>query len=330
MSKIKSNTAAKSTEAVEVAPKAKVVQNPANATARTTYEPVVHSTGTIGGKPARLAWYGTKYGCIEIEQADGSFVVHHDTAFGGMRSVAALEGLFDSVAPAVVADPAVIEIVEAPVPVVEFVAPAPSADVVEAVAVIPAAPKKGGKAKVKLVTKQDVEQVIAEVQAAGADLPTVTIDSVTETAPVVAAEPVYTTLDEVRAAHEAETRGACRASVLRALRVRAGEIALGVPAGGKGEKVKAERAPLQLAAGEHSLDFRVKAAMAHTDAVMNPDGSIFVSQAVLVACKFSPSAVTLAGRWDSRSGAHIASVALGYTPKFSVKAGGVTFTPIAK
>ena len=229
MSKTKStkSAAAKSTEAVKAAPKAKVVQNPANATARTTYEAVVFQEGTVGGKPARLAWYGTKYGCVEVQQPDGSWAVHHDCAFGGMRAVSALEGLLDEVAkPVVVADPAVVEIVEAPIPVVEFVAPAPSADVIEVEAVIPAAPKKGGKAKASASPGSPVVEVAP---------------AVVEKGPTVAAEPAYTTLDEVRAAHEAETRGACRASVLRALRVRAGEIALGVPAGGKVGKVKAER-----------------------------------------------------------------------------------------
>mgnify|MGYP001593689995 CR=1 FL=1 len=214
MSKIKSNTAAaKSTEAVEVAPKAKVVQNPANATARTTYEPVVYSTGTIGGKPARLAWYGTKYGCIEIEQADGTFTVHHDTAFGGMRSVAALEGLFDSVAPDVLVlggDMREIQLTAGNVAVVEP----------EIVEVVDAEPV--------VVELDPVDFAKAEANIAAA-FP----------APVIAAEPVYTTLDEVRAAHEAETRGACRASVLRALRVRAGEISLGVTAGGA-KRVKPE------------------------------------------------------------------------------------------
>ena len=204
--------AAKSTNhSLGVAPAVKVVQNPANATARTTYEPVVHSTGTIGGKPARLAWYGTKYGCIEIEQADGSFVVHHDTAFGGMRSVNALEGLFDSVVVAPAVDVLVlggdmreIQLTAGNVAVVE-------PEIVEVVAAEPV--------EVEL-DPVDFAQAEANIAAA---FP----------APVVATEPVYTTLDEVRAAHEAETRDACRASVLRALRVRAGEIALGVTAGGK-------------------------------------------------------------------------------------------------
>ena len=209
--------AAKSTNhSLGVAPAAKVVQNPANATARTTYEPVVHSTGTIDGKPARLAWYGTKYGCIEIEQADGSFVVHHDTAFGGMRSVAALEGLFDSVAPDVLVlggDMHEIQLTAGNVAVVEP----------EIVEVVDAEPV--------VIELDPVDFAKAEANIAAA-FP----------APVVAAEPVLTTLDEVRAAHEAETRGACRASVLRALRVRAGEIALGVAAGGKVAKVKPESA----------------------------------------------------------------------------------------
>lgn len=218
MSKIKPNTAAaKSTEAVEVAPKAKVVQNPANATARSTYSPVVYSAGTIGGKPARLAWYGTKYGCIEIEQADGSFTVHHDTAFGGMRSVNALEGLFDS---AVVA------------PVDDVLVLGPDSREIQLTA--------GNVAVVEpeIVEVVDAEPVVVELDPVDFAKAEANIAAMLP-APVVAAEPVLTTLDEVRAAHEAETRGACRASVLRALRVRAGEIALGVVAGGKGEKVKA-------------------------------------------------------------------------------------------
>jgi hypothetical protein len=175
------------------APAAKIARNPSDKTARAMYDAVVAQEGTVGGVPARIALYGTKYAALEVG-GEGAWEVDHDTAFGGVRAIEALRSGFDEVeAPAAVVEPESFGIVAdepkgaggmASVPLTDFVAPSPAEDVVEGLAVLPA--------------------------------------------PVVAAEPTYATLDEVRAAHEAEVRGSCRASVLRALRVRAGEIALGV------------------------------------------------------------------------------------------------------
>lgn len=172
-------------------------ENPNNATARGLYEAVVAKEGTVDGKPARIALYGTRYAALEV---DGQVV--HDCAFGGIRGIGQLKSYLDDEA--------------APVAVV-------AAPIAEAFG---------------LTESPVVEVVPAFVEPTAPATPDVLVYAEPAQAP---AEPVLATLDEVRAAFEAETRGACRASVLRALRVRAGEIALGLPAGGKAEKVKAER-----------------------------------------------------------------------------------------
>lgn len=167
--------------------------NPNDATARLRFEAVVVTEGTVGGKPARIALYGTRYAACEVESG-GAWIVHQDVGFGGIRGVGQLKQYLDDAA------------VE-PAPVVALVAEPVEVVAEPAAEVVPAA-----------VEPEPVVEAVA--------------------AP---AEPILTTLDEVRAAFDAETRGACRASVLRALRVRAGEIALGLPAGGKAEKVHAPR-----------------------------------------------------------------------------------------
>lgn len=192
------------------APAAKIARNPSDKTARAMYDAVVAQEGTVGGVPARIALYGTKYAALEVG-GDGAWEVDHDTAFGGVRAIETLHSSFDEVL-VLGGDMREIQLTAGNVAVVE-------PEIVEAVDAEPV-----------VVELDPVDFAKAEANIAAA-FP----------APVVAAEPVLATLDEVRAAHEAETRGACRASVLRALRVRAGEIALGVVAGGKAEKVKAER-----------------------------------------------------------------------------------------
>lgn len=193
------------------APAAKIVRNPSDKTARAMYDAVVAQEGTVGGVPARIALYGTKYAALEVG-GEGAWGVDHDTAFGGVRAIETLRSSFDEVL-VLGGDMREIQLTAGNVAVVEP----------EIVEVVDAEPV--------VVELDPVDFAKAEANIA-AMLP----------APVVAAEPVYTTLDEVRAAFEAETRSACRASVLRALRVRAGEIALGLPAGGKAEKVSAPAA----------------------------------------------------------------------------------------
>lgn len=190
----------------------KIARNPSNKTARGMYDAVVAQEGTVGGKPARIALYGTKYAALEVG-GEGAWEVDHDTAFGGVRAIESLKGGLDEVL-VLGGDSREIQLTAGNVAVVE-----PEIEIVE----------------VAPVAKVDAE--IAEAFGL-AGSPAVEVVA----APAVAAEPVepvLTTLDEVRAAHEAETRGACRASVLRALRVRAGEIALGVEAGGA-KRVKPE------------------------------------------------------------------------------------------
>jgi hypothetical protein len=192
----------------------KIARNPSDKTARGMYDAVVAQEGTVGGAPARIALYGTKYAALEVG-GEGAWQIDHDTAFGGVRAIESLKGGFDEVivlggdmreiqltaGNVAVVEPESFGIVGdeskgaggmSGVPLADLVAPAPGENVVEGLAVLPA--------------------------------------------PVVAAEPTYATLDEVRAAYEAETRGACRTSVLRALRTRAGEIALGIEVGGKAAK----------------------------------------------------------------------------------------------
>ncbi len=177
--------------------------NPNDASARLRFEAVVVTEGTVGGKAARVALYGTRYAACEVLD-EGGWAVAFESEFGGLRGSAAMKKHLDAVAPATTSPLAAA---------VASVAPS-------VVAVLAADAEAFGP-----VGNPAVEVVPAAVEP----------EPVVEAAPA-AVEPVLTTLDEVRAAFDAETRGACRASVLRALRVRAGEIALGLPVGGKIER----------------------------------------------------------------------------------------------
>jgi hypothetical protein len=244
------------------APAAKIARNPSDKTARAMYDAVVAQEGTVGGHPARIALYGTKYAALEVG-GEGAWAVDHDTAFGGVRAIETLRSSFDEVL-VLGGDMREIQLTAGNVAVVE-------PEIVEVVDADPV-----------VVELDPVDFAKAEANIA-AMLP----------APVVAAEPVLTTLDEVRAAHEAETRGACRASVLRALRVRAGEIALGVVAGGKGEKANQ---PAVKADGKWATWATAQAALLTADV---PERDVTFAE--LATAGFAGSVTKYAAAWSPKS-----------------------------
>lgn len=243
------------------APAAKIARNPSDKTARAMYDAVVAHEGTVGGKAARIALYGTKYAALEVG-GEGAWEVDHDTAFGGVRAIETLRGGFDEVL-VLGGDSREVQLTAGNVAVVE-----PEIEIAEA------AP----------VAKVDAD--IAEAFGL-AGSPAVEVVA----APALVAEPVLTTLEEVRAAHEAETRGACRASVLRALRVRAGEIALGVPAGGKVAKIVSE--PKQN--GKWSVWAAEQASK------LGEQAEIVIALADIIAAGFGESATKYAACWSPDS-----------------------------
>lgn len=134
---------------------------------------------------------------------------------------------------------------------------------------------------------------------------------------------LLTTLADVARAIADEVAGLARSEVVSALKVRAGEIALGgfrvrVP---KAEVVREVAAPAT-ASERGSIASRLDAALALPGARSTETG-VFLSSDVLRAAGFSESGATNAGRWDKTSGARAAAQARGFTVRFSTRDGGV-------
>lgn len=156
--------------------------------------------GKVDGRPARVL-VSRSAGVLDVQDENGDWHEHHSTAFGGKAAEANLVGHLDPAAPAPKDEPAQEEAPAAP-------------EAKPAVAVEPAPEPEAAK-----------DEVVAEVQAGAPVAPAGAPDG---TADALASVRALTDLDAVRAALDAEARGQCRAAVVRALKVRAGEIVLGV------------------------------------------------------------------------------------------------------
>ena len=199
-------------------------KNPNDATARGIYEPVVtDEVGTYEGRPARIALYGTRYGAFEVQDRDGRWSIVHDVAWGGIRAIASLRNNFDMEPNAGVGD--------------EFVGPNDAKTEAIAQAAVRAA-ESAQDAEVERAETEAEATRVAVADAIWLARETARIAAEKEAGPAALA-----TVEEVRAAYDAEATGACRPAVLRALRARAGELALGIVDAPKAERAVVARKP---------------------------------------------------------------------------------------
>lgn len=209
---------------------ARAAANPNTDIARGMFDAVVACEGKRDGRPARVALYGTRYGAVEVLGADGEWRINDEVGFGGIRAIAALRDYLDDAdadaaqeAYNAEGDKLAAEGFFGPAD-----APSPATQAEADAAVGDAQVQTNESAAAEL---PDGDQSALDINAA--------IDARAKQDNPLA------TLDEVRAAYEAETRGACRPDVLRKLRVRAGEVALGIE-----PKVASKASKAKASAGE--------------------------------------------------------------------------------
>ena len=227
-------------------------KNPNDASARGVYEPVItDEVGTYEGRPARIALYGTRYGAFEVQGRDGRWTVVHDVKWGGIRAIASLRENFDMRACA--DDVAAFAAFEAESSKALAAALADPTSPLVCAATAIAAALSGDE----FVGPNDAEtEAIAQaaVRAAEAAQDAEVADAIAretafesaqdaEVGPKDVDARALATVEEVRAAYDAEATGACRPAVLRALRARAGELALGIVDAPKAERAVVARKP---------------------------------------------------------------------------------------